>query len=183
MPPRFLKGVHKMKKKNIIITLLILLLIAGVGIGTWTLAASTYGTSSDPLITLSYLNDKVMPAVLSEFQKKMDAKVSELTNSYEKRIKELEDKLNNSAGGGSGTFSVVELKNGQSISCSEGAEIMLRSGSAQAWSEISDLTSGSPLELGGMLVQNHMYTIPYSGGGLGVISDSTLLIRGSYKIN
>ena len=173
-----------MKKKNIIITLLVLLLVVGVGIGSWALAAATYGTSSDPLITLSYLNDKVMPSVLNEFQKKMDSKVSELTTSYEKRIKELEDKLNNSSGtGGSATFAAVTLKNGQSISANEGTEIMLRTGSAQAWSELSDLTSGAPLELGGMLVQNHMYTIPYSGGGLGVVSDSTLLIRGTYKIN
>ncbi len=172
-----------MKKKNVIITLLILLLLVGVGIGTWTLAAATYGTSSDPLITLSYLNDKVMPSVLSEFQKKMDAKVNELTTGYEKRIRELEDKLNNSSGGGSETFAVVTLKNGQSVSCSEGAEVMLRTGSAQAWSEISDLTSGTPLAVGGELILNHMYTIPYAGGGLGATSDSTLLIRGTYKIN
>ena len=158
------------------------LLLVGVGVGAWTLAASTNGTSSDPLITLSYLNDKVMPSVLDQFQKKMDAKVGELTAGYEKRIKELEDKLDSASGGGSETFSVVTLKNGQSVSCAEGAEVMLREGTAQAWSEISDLTSGAPLELGGALVKNHMYAVPYAGGGLGAVSDVTLLIRGGYKI-
>ena len=172
-----------MKKKNVIITLLILVLLVGVGIGTWTLAAATYGTSSDPLITLSYLNDKVMPSMLSEFQKKMDAKVGELTTGYEKRIRELEDKLNTSAGGGNETFAVVALKNGQSISCSEGVEIMLRAGSAQAWSEISDLTSGTPLGVGGRVgFKPHVHRA-LCGRRLGVTSDTTLLIRGSYKIN
>ena len=171
-----------MKKKKILITLLALLVIVGVGVGTWTLAASTYGTSSDPLITLSYLNEKVLPSMLVDFQKKIDAKVSELTVAYEKRIRELEDKLDSSSGGGGETFSVVTLKNGQSISCSEGAEIMLRGGTAQAWSDISDLTSGAMLKIGGDLLQNHMYTVPYSGGGLGATSDATLLIRGKYTI-
>jgi len=169
-----------MTKKRILTVAVVILLMAGVGIGTWAIASSNFGTSSDPLITLSYLNETLMPQIMNEFKSEMDKKVAELTTEFEKKIKELEDKLSGYSGGD--VFVTVNLLSGQSLTCEEGAEIMLRSGTAEATAGLSDLTSGESLPASGELVRNHMY-VALSEGGITAKSDATVLIRGTYKIN
>ncbi len=154
----------------------------GVSLGTWAVAAANYGSSSDPLVTLSYLNSKLTPELLQQFQKQLDTRTAEMTASFQKQIQDLEAKIEKSGGSGA-AFVQVNLLNGQSISCSAGTEIMLRSGTAQAWSDMSDLTGGGTLKLGDMLKQNYMYMTPYDGGGLGATGAAALLVRGGYKIN
>lgn len=171
-----------MMKKKVIYFAITFLLMVGVGFGTWAVAAANYGTSSDPLITLSYLNNKLTPDLMSQFQKQVDTKTADMNTGIQKQIQDLESKISKS-GGNSASFVQVNLQNGQSVACSAGAEILLRSGTVQAWSDMSDLTSGSTLKLGDAMKQNYMYMIPYDGGGFGAASASTLLIRGSYKIN
>lgn len=156
--------------------------MVGVGLGTWAVAAANYGTTSDPLVTLSYLNNKLAPDLLGQFQKQLDAKTAEMNTSLQKQIQELDAKIDRN-GGSSSSFAQVNLQNGQSVNCSAGTEIMLRSGSAQAWSDMADLTSGGTLKLGDAMKQNYMYMTPIDGGGFGASSTSTILIRGSYKIN
>ncbi len=171
-----------MMKKRIFLIALVVLLMIGVSIGTWAVAAANYGTPSDPLITLSYLNSKLTPELLQQFQKQLDAKTAEMTANFQKQIRDLEAKIEKNSASGA-TFVQVNLSSGQSVTCSAGAEIMLRSGTAQAWSDMSDLTGGGTLKLGDMLKQNYMYMTPYDGGGLCAASAATLLIRGGYKIN
>lgn len=151
--------------------------MAAVSAGTWAIATSGFGTASDPLITLSYIDNKLTPDILAKFQKQLDTKSADLTTDLQKRIEELE------ANSGSNTFRQVSLQNGQSISCSAGAEVLLRSGSLQAWSDLSSLSGGGTLKQGEALRINYMYMIPNDGGGFGAAEASTLLIRGSYKIN
>lgn len=168
-------------KKRILTIALVILLMAGVSIGTWAIATSSYGTSSDPLITLSYLNDTLMPQILADFQTEMDEKVGELTAEFESQIRELEGRLSQYSGGD--VFAALSLRAGQSVTCQEGTEIMLRSGAAEAWSELSDLTSGESLASSGALIKNHMYVVVSAGGGLGIKSDVVILIRGTYTVN
>jgi len=171
-----------MKRKRIIIIALIVLLMVGVGVGTWAVAAANYGTSTDPLVTLSYLNNKLTPDILAQFQKQLDSKVADLNTSFQKQVQDLQDKLSKTSTG-SAVFVQVSMQSGQSITCSAGTEILLRSGTAQAWSDMSDLTGGGVLKLGDGLKQNYMYIVPFDGGGLGATSATTLLIRGSYKLS
>jgi len=168
-------------KKRILTIALVILLMAGVGIGTWAIATSSYGTSSDPLITLSYLNDTLMPQILADFQTEMDEKVGELTAEFESQIRELEGRLSQYSGGD--VFATLTLRGGQSVTCQEGTELMLRSGEAAALSELSDLTSGENLASSGALIKNHMYVAVSAGGGISVKSDATILIRGTYTVN
>jgi len=167
-------------RKRVITIAIVVLLMVGVGIGTWAIASSNYGTSSDPLITLSYLNETLMPEILSKFQSEMDKKVAELTAEFETQIKELEDKLSGYSGGD--VFATVNLRSGQSLTCKAGAEIMLRSGTAAALTELSDLTSGENLLPSLALSKNHMYVVPASGGGISAGSDATVLVRGTYTV-
>jgi hypothetical protein len=168
-------------KKRILTIALVALLMVGVSLGTWAIATSNYGTSSDPLITLSYLNETLMPQILADFKSEMDKKVGELTVEFEAQIKELEDRLAQHSGGD--VFVTLTLRAGQSLTCGEGAEIMLRSGTVEAWSELSDLTSGDKLQPSGTLIKNHMYVVVSAGGGIGANSDAVILIRGAYTVN
>lgn len=168
-------------KKRILTIALVVLLMVGVGLGTWAIATSNYGTSSDPLITLSYLNETLMPQILADFKSEMDKKVVALTVEFEAQVRELEDKLSQHAGGD--VFVTLTLRAGQSLTCSEGAEIMLRSGTAEAWSELSDLTSGENLPPSGTLAKNHMYVVVSAGGGIGAKNDAVILVRGTYTVN
>ena len=170
-----------MTKKRIIGIAVVVLLMAGVGIGTWAIASSNYGTSSDPLVTLSYLNETLMPQILNEFKSEMDKKVAELTAEFEAQIRELEKKRSGFEGGD--VFATVTLSSGQSLTCEEGAEIMLRSGTAEAIAGLSDLTSGENLSLSGGLMKNHMYVVLSSGGGISAKSEVTALVRGTYTIS
>ena len=60
-----------MKKRNNAFARLVGLLLVSATVLTLTVAATGgAGTSSDPLVTLSYLNEKFLPQILSEVDKK-----------------------------------------------------------------------------------------------------------------
>ena len=98
-------------KKWQIAVLVIAVAVLAAGIGAY--AASNYGTQSDPLVAMSYLEDVLQPKIESS----VDAKISEATKGLS---------------GGSASFAVVNLGAGQSVTLSEGAEVVLRSGACAA---------------------------------------------------
>ena len=120
-----------------------------------------------------------MPQILNEFKSEMDKKVAELTAEFEAQIRELEKKLSGFEGGD--VFATVTLSSGQSLTCEEGAEIMLRSGTAEAIAGLP--TSQAVSALSGGLMKNHMYVVLSSGGGISAKSEVTALVRGTYTIS
>lgn len=155
-----------MKNKKLVMILSIALaLVLAVGVTAY--AASNYGTSSDPLITLSYLTDTLTPNLLSQLRTDLDAAVDEVQASS----------------GSLQTYSVVTLSRGQTLSGSAGCEILLRSGSATCISGLADITDGTSLSGGSSLSANHLYMASADGSGCTASADSTLLlVRGSYTI-
>ncbi|TJX68940.1 hypothetical protein E8P77_01740 [Soehngenia saccharolytica] len=135
-----------------------------MSLGNITSLASA-GSESDPLITLSYLEQRI-----SEVKRYVDDKTSSSNNS---NLNKLE---------------VIELKNGQKLIGREGTEIILRSGKATAkvsdLGGISDVTDGVDLKEGESIPKNHQLIIPRDDGrGLIIIQDSTfVLVRGEYII-
>jgi len=123
------------------------------------------GSETDPLITLSYLEQRI-----SEVKKYVDDKISSLNNTS------------------SNNLEVIELKNGQKIIGREGTEFIMRSGKAIAkvsdLGGISDVTDGVDLKEGENIPRNHQLIIPRDDGrGLVIIEDSTfVLVRGEYII-
>jgi hypothetical protein len=150
------------------------------------LAATDSGTQSNPLVTLSYLNEKFAPQIKSELQGELETAKKEL----EKRL----DESVTSGTPGAATpevseadvFSVVTLSRGQSVKCSVGVELLLRIGTAAAAGEtpgLVDSTGGSTLAAGGALTVNHLYMVTIEGNGLKATSDTVkVMIRGSYAI-
>ena len=138
------------------------------------------GDQNDPLVTLSYLTQKVLPDLEKSTQEKADAKSAELT-------KQFEELASQSGTGSSASYQVVTLSAGQRMNLGLGAEVMLRVGSATAGAAVNpalvDTTTGGNLNDGGALVQNHLYMMTIEGRGVRATAATTkLLVRGSYTI-
>ena len=164
--------------KKILTSFLALALALGA-LGMTMAAAAEPGSSKDPLVTLSYLEDVFLDAILE----KVDA-----------RIKERDEKLAEKISGTSGetasdaqTFAVVTLTEGQTLTGDIGCEVMLRVGSAVCAAPsapgLIDETAASTLNSGGALVQNHLYMMTIEGRGVKATAATTkLLVRGGYTI-
>ena len=120
-----------MKKRNNAFARLVGLLL----VLTLTVAATGgAGTSSDPLVTLSYLNEKFLPQILSEVDKKTTSREQTLSSKLTEQVKSetqaFEQKYGASSGNASGgmaaSFTVVTLNQGQILYMGVGCEAMLR---------------------------------------------------------
>lgn len=147
-------------------------------------AAAEPGSSKDPLVTLSYLNDTFLNTILEEVEDRIG-----------RRDRELEEKLGgqlpsggvSSGSGSAGTFTVVTLTQGQQLVGGVGCEVMLRVGSASCVAAsapgLVNETTGSTLSGGGSLSQNHLYMMTVEDRGvLATAATTKLLVRGDYYI-
>lgn len=148
-------------------------------------ASASAGSSSDPLVTLSYLNGTYTKKV----QDMVDQTVSQRRAEMEQSLKSI---LAGSGGtaapsAGNGVFTVVTLTQGQTLVGDVGCEVMLRVGSATCGSEDSvgliDTTSGGVLGNGQALVTNHLYMVTISTRSVTATASTVkVLARGPYSI-
>ena len=142
--------------------------------------ATEAGSSQDPLVTLSYLNDTFLGQIMDQ----VDAKIAQ-------RNSQIVQQLGGQGGSGSATastFTVVTLSSGQVLTGDIGCEVMLRVGTASCVAPsapgLIDESAGSTLSDGGALVQNHLYMMTVEGRGVRATAATTkLLVRGSYTIS
>lgn len=168
------------------------LLFTGVtALALTALLGAAAGGQSDPLVTLSYLNEVSTPAILKQVDTKLDSReaalVDKLNASIAQYEKDMESKLGTSGGGGSSSvFSVVTVKSGQKLLGGVGCELLLRSGSATCVAAsapgLIDSTDGSTLAAGGGVQPNHLYLSTAEGRGILASGDVTVMVRGSYSI-
>lgn len=167
-----------MRKKKIAKTLsLVLLVLFAMGIGVY--AGANYGSKTDPLITLSYLEEVFTQELLS--QVKADTGAS---------AKDLADKLNKiiaTSSPAAQPYKVVTLTQGQVLQGSVGCEILLRIGTANCKASESpglvDATSGGTIDNGAALTKNHLYMVTIDGGGFTATAATVkAVVRGVYTI-
>ncbi len=180
-----------MKQKNWPLRLLSGGLVTAALIGV-AVAAGQQGSQSDPLITLSYLNQQAIPSILEQVDDQVAAREAQLKGQLESvsdgYLQEVEDKLNgtgtSSAGG---VFQIVNLKAGQTVVGKAACEFLLRTGSGVCVSDSSpgliDTTTGSTLAGGSALTANHLYLGTIDGRGVKATTDVTIMVRGSYTIS
>ncbi len=175
-------------------------------------ADSDYDSSTDPLISYSYLEER-----LSELQEEIESLQSEIlsvdNSSLEARLTELESRISDieseiselaaqlaeidsgsSSGGSSSSgsdFVEVQFTKGDIIYATGGAlELVLRSGSAVVVSSsstlgICDMSLGIDIMNGGLVVYNHLLLIPKGDDERGIkITSNTasIMLRGSYYV-
>lgn len=149
----------------------VVLLVLSAGLMTTASLAAEAGSSGDPLVTLSYLNDTFFNTIMQ----RVDQKIAERTGQ--------------AVPGGSSfaSFVVVTLSQGQTLTGGIGCEVMLRVGSAVCVSPsdpgLIDETTASTLADGGALAQNHLYMMTIEGRGVRATAATTkVLARGSYTV-
>ncbi len=153
------------------------------------LAAGQQGSQSDPLVTLSYLNEKAGPDLLAQ----VDARIAQQEAELTAQLNQVVDRYLQEGGGapsGTGTdgsFTVVTLRQGQKLSLSAGCEVLFRGGAASCIAGsapgLVDMTGGSDLPNGGALAVNHLYLATTDGRGVQASANTTLLVRGGYAIS
>ena len=129
-----------------------------------TVYAADAGSSSDPLVSKSYVDDQIQSVL---------AKINSGSGS--------------TSGSASATFTPVEVKTGGTIIGGEGTEIILRSGNAQVVlngnDTITDATTGQALTEGKALSTNHLTIIPRGDGrGYKITHNAWFLVKGSYTV-
>lgn len=129
---------------------------------------ATPGDGNDPIVTLSYINDTVIPS-LKEY---VDSKIASAPQTPT---------------GSSSSYNLVNVKAGQKIIGSEGTEFVLRMGSgtivATANGGVADLTDGTDLADGSPIPANHNLLSPKNDSrGLHMSTDGILLIKGTYTV-
>ena len=174
-------------KKKIIIALGVLVAVAFIS-GASILAATSLGTSTDPLVTLSYLTGKLKPQIMSDVSAGISAAEASLAPSLNAQVNgfkaDIDAKASNPSSQSVG-FSIVSLNKDQTLICGVGTEILLRIGTASAVGSapaLVDSTSGTTLSAGGALTANHMYMVSIQGNGLNASSAVKLMVRGTYAV-
>ena len=125
-------------------------------------SAAGPGTENDPLVSLSYVNDVLMP----QFKSYVDSQVQQKSGD---------------------SFNVVELKKGQKIIGIQGTEFILRMGKASIISTekggIADITAGVDLPMYSKMPANHLLVVPFTDWrGVSMETDGILLIKGTYTL-
>lgn len=127
------------------------------------------GDENDPVITLSYITEKVIPEIYEYIDSKISKTNTNVTVSDEAK------------------FAVAEVPEGKKIICDDSCEIILRSGKAKVIATekggLADTTSGVDLANGTEAPKNHLLIVPVDDGrGLETETDCILMIKGYYSI-
>lgn len=161
-----------MRKKQLR-TILIIAAVVVVLASVTVLAVNNYGSASDPLVSMSYINQTLTPSLQSKFSTQLDAKAQALQNSFASAVSE--------KGGG---FATVTMTKGQKLTCSAGSELLLVSGSAKTVSAgiITDVTAGTAAAAGAALQANHLYMTVSEGAAITAAGAVTVMVRGTSTV-
>ena len=158
-----------MNKRKIALVLAIVVSLAGV----FAVFAAEPGSEGDPIVTLSYIKDKVIPEIYEYVDEKLE-KMSSKPSS---------DGVVASAD----VFGVVEVPAGNKVICKAGTEIILRAGEAEVIATtkggLADTTLGADLPDGASMPSNHLLIIPFDDGrGMETLTNCIFMIKGEYSI-
>ena len=164
--------------KKILTSFLALALTLGA-LGMTMAVAADPGSSNDPLVTLSYLEDVFFDSIMEKVDERIEGRNEQIA-------KEISGTSGETAANAQ-TFTVVTLTEGQILTGDIGCEVMLRVGSAVCTAPsapgLIDETAASTLNSGGALVQNHLYMMTIEGRGVKATAPTTkVLVRGGYTI-
>jgi len=165
--------------KNKVIKRLIAAAFAFVALAGVVVFAASYGTSSDPLVTLSYLTEIFRPSVMTDVQGQISAAENDLTAAFNNKL--------SGAGMSDSGFEVLTLTGGQTLKGDVGTQILLRLNSAVCSAAstpgLVDTTTAGSINSGSALTANHLYLVTIQGNGIKAgSSGATILVSGSYTL-
>lgn len=158
-------------KKIYVFSIVIIIMIGFVVISNAT------STSSNPIISLSYLN-KTIDELKLEIYKEVDKRISESPTS----------------GTGASAFKIINVEKGKKVICYESTEFVLRRGTASiidpskatnptAPNGVPNLTVGKDAQHGDTVTLQQLYLVPRKDGrGIEAKTELTIMIKGGYEI-
>lgn len=152
------------KLRTLAVFCIVAVLLGGIGV----VAATNYGTESDPLITLSYLNDVLKPELEQKYTQQTKDSFAELESRVEAEV--------------SGGYVSVTVKANQTLTCKAGCEFLVRSGEAYVTADVLDVTEGKELAKNDWLMKHHLYMAVSDNAAVRANSDIYLMIRGDYTV-
>lgn len=153
------------KLRTLAVFCIVAVLLGGIGV----FAATNYGTESDPLITLSYLNDVLKPELEQKYTQQTKDSIAELESRVEAEV--------------SGGYVSVTVKANQTMTCKAGCEFLVRSGEAYVTADVLDVTEGKELAKNDWLMKHHLYMAVSDNAAVRANSDIYLMIRGDYTVS
>lgn len=147
------------------------------------------GDQTDPLVTISYLEQTAIPQIVKQVEEQTAARQKELEQELAAQITQYLAQAGSGAGtnsGGSASFTLVSLSGGQVMSLGVGCEILPRIGTVTVQANTSpaliDASTGAAVNSGAALTANHLYMATIEDRTLTASGDVKLLVRGSYSI-
>lgn len=178
---------NKQPKNRWKLRAVVLMLVSAISCMSVSVMA-TVGTSDDPLITLSYLQQTFWNSIVEQIDSTISARDADINA-------QVADKLSGvSTSGSTGTvtsstdaFTVVTLTQGQVLYGDIGCEVMLRVGTATCVATSSpgliNQTDGSVIESGSALEKNDLCMMTIENRGVKATAATVkLMVRGSYTI-
>ncbi len=162
-------------KKILIITVVLIFALT-------TVIFAAPGDTSDPIVVLSYLNDRLTSLV-------KDYGLEDIKD-IKNQIGKLSENSPSTGTGGTGTsptLEIVEINAGEKIIGGAGTELILRGGKATVvGSELGGLTNitlGKDFVSGMDVVANNLLIVPRDDGrGVYTNSYAIFMVRGSYEV-
>lgn len=177
----------KKSKKWMAAALALVLMVLGAGA-----ALAAGGDQNDPLVTLSYLKEVVLPDILGQVEESADDRQAELEEDFSAQISQYKKEaaeLAQSVGGGGETasYTLVTLASGQTMYLDVGCELMLRVGTAKVNAATSpaliDIATGDSINNGASLTKNHLYMATIPDRTITPTAETVkLLVRGGYTV-
>ena len=159
-----------MKKKTLITIALVAALAMVAAVTVY--AVANYGSREDPLVTSSYLQDVVQPRMEDAYRSTLDGEV-----------REMEDQFADQVDAAGGSYVLVTLESGQTLTGRAGTELLMRTGTAAVTQSAAiDLTTGESAAVGAKLTENHLYLVQADGAGIQATADTTVMVRGGYSV-
>lgn len=154
-----------------------------------------YSTEDDPLITLSYLNEIVIPALKQEFTQLFNTD-TENSDTIPDDTEKTDDNTQAPVTSdidltGIGTYDLLELKEGQKVLVNSAVEIIVRPGSNVTCVSpfpsqgIADITNGNEILNDQQIPINAYCILPRGNDGRGFLvhsKDAYIMIRGEYTV-
>lgn len=128
------------------------------------------GGTDDPVVTKSYIVDKVIPEIKAYVDQQLGIAASDGTTTARPS-----------------SFVVVNLNAGQKVTCEAGTELILRMGKgtiiATQKGGLADTTSGYDLAHGTAMPSNHLLIVPVADGrGFEATTDAIVMVKGGYTV-
>jgi len=152
--------------------------------------AAEPGGKSDPLISLSYFENKIedlkkeiTKALTDTLDKTLETKLETMKKDVDKTLSDVKKQAEATT---SGSFNLITLGANESLICETGTEIIIRSGKCTAISTesggLSDTTDGKDIPNGEVIQKNHLIIIPKNDGrGIHCEATGAVMIKGSYE--